>query len=216
LVRSAPAAQRGTSAEVAPTRSAQDLLLEFVRDGRQPAFEEIVRRYAGMVFSTCLRVLRDTHDAEDATQAVFLQLAVQARTGNGVKYLAPWLQKVAQRLSLDIKRSKTRRKAREEKHGEMRRQAHGRVNGGSIARGGGNGANGNGNGGLGLFQNDDHTRQMDLEELKLILRDELDNLPAKYRLPLILHYFGVLKPEDMAKELGCKPSTLGVGLHRGR
>src|SRR5207249_7407963 len=92
----------------------------------------------------------------------------------------------------------------------------GRVNGGSIARNGGNGANGNGNGGLGLFQNDDHTRQMDLEELKLILRDELDKLPAKYRLPLILHYFGGLRPEDMAKELGCKPSTLGVRLHRGR
>ena len=53
--------------------------MEFVRDGRQEAFEEIVRRYAGMVFSTCLGVLRDTHDAEDATQAVFLQLAVQAK-----------------------------------------------------------------------------------------------------------------------------------------
>jgi len=45
---------------------------------------------------------------------------------------------------------------------------------------------------------------------------KLDKLPAKYRLPLILHYFGGLKPEDMAKELGCKPSTLGVRLHRGR
>src|SRR5439155_22050012 len=90
------------------------------------------------------------------------------------------------------------------------------VNGGSISRGNGNGANGNGNGGLGLFQNDDHTRQMDLEELKLILRDELDKLPAKYRLPLVLHYFGGLKPEETARELGCKPSTLGVRLHRGR
>ena len=62
-------------------------------------FEEIVRRYAGMVFNVCLRVTKDKHDAEDATQAVFLTLAVQAKTANGVKYLAPWLQKVAQRLS---------------------------------------------------------------------------------------------------------------------
>src|SRR5207237_4251943 len=87
---------------------------------------------------------------------------------------------------------------------------------GASSRRNGNGIGANGNCGLGLFQNDDHTRQMDMDELKLILRDELDKLPAKYRLPLILHYFGGLKPEEMAVELGCKPSTLGVRLHRGR
>ena len=96
-----------------PARSAQDLLLEFVQSGRQEPFEEIVRRYAGMVFNVCLQILGNTHDAEDATQAVFLTLAVQAKTANGVKYLGPWLQRVAQRLSLDVKRSKNRRKARE-------------------------------------------------------------------------------------------------------
>src|SRR5437879_5904351 len=64
--------------------------------------------------------------------------------------------------------------------------------------------------------NDDQYKQLYMEELKSILRDELDKLPAKYRLPLILHYFGGLRPEEMARELGCKPSTLGVRLHRGR
>jgi hypothetical protein len=62
----------------------------------------------------------------------------------------------------------------------------------------------------------DTSRNVDMDEVKVVLRDELDKLPAKYRLPLILHYFGGLKPEEMARELGCKPSTLGVRLHRGR
>jgi RNA polymerase sigma factor (sigma-70 family) len=150
-----------------------------------------VRRYAGMVFNVCLQILKDTHDAEDATQAVFLTLAVQAKTADGVKYIGPWLQRVAQRLSLDIKRSKTRRKAREERHGAL-----------TVARNGDNVP--------------DHGHQIDMDEIKSVLRDELDKLPAKYRLPLILHYFGGLKPDDMAKELGCKSSTLGVRLHRGR
>jgi RNA polymerase sigma-70 factor (ECF subfamily) len=35
-------------------------------------------------------------------------------------------------------------------------------------------------------------------------------------MPLILHYYGGLSREDMARELNCKPSTLGVRLHRGR
>src|SRR5205814_9773830 len=62
----------------------------------------------------------------------------------------------------------------------------------------------------------DTSRIVDMDEVKVLLRDELDKLPSKYRLPLILHYFGGLKPEEMARELGCKPSTLGVRLHRGR
>ncbi len=170
-------------------RSAQELLGDFVQTGRQEPFEEIVRRYAGMVFNVCYQILRDSHDAEDATQAVFLTLAVKSKTENGIKYLAPWLQKVAQRLALDVKRSKTRRKVREERHSVMQQMNAG---------------------------DGDTSAIVDLDEVKVVLRDELDKLPAKYRLPLILHYFGGLKPEEMARELGCKPSTLGVRLHRGR
>ncbi|HTL28068.1 MAG TPA: sigma factor-like helix-turn-helix DNA-binding protein, partial [Tepidisphaeraceae bacterium] len=100
-----------------------------------------------------------------------------------------WLQRVGHRLSLDIRRSKKRRSARENKHHEMNRTRLGDGN---------------------------NTGQVDLDETKRILRDELDKLPSKYRLPLILHYFGGLKPDEMARELGCKTSTLGVRLHRGR
>ncbi|HEX3358322.1 MAG TPA: sigma-70 family RNA polymerase sigma factor [Tepidisphaeraceae bacterium] len=148
-----------------------------------------MRRYAGMVFNVCYQILRDSHDAEDAAQAVFLTLAVKSKTENGIKYLAPWLQKVAQRLALDVKRSKTRRKVREERHSVMQQMNAG---------------------------DGDTSAIVDLDEVKVVLRDELDKLPAKYRLPLILHYFGGLRPEEMARELGCKPSTLGVRLHRGR
>jgi RNA polymerase sigma factor (sigma-70 family) len=169
-------------------RSPQELLSEFVQTGRQEPFEEIVRRYAGMVYHTCLQVTKDSHDAEDATQAVFLTLAVKSKTTEPIRYLGPWLQQVGKRLSLDIKRSKKRREARETRHHAM---------------------NGNGH-------HLDAPPQVQVDELKRVLHDELHKLPAKYRLPLILHYFGGMKPEEMARELGCKPSTLGVRLYRGR
>lgn len=169
--------------------TAQELLAEFHRTGQEAPYAEIVRRYAGMVYHVCLQVTKDVHDAEDATQAVFLTLAVRGKTAQEIKYLAPWLQRVGHRLSLDIRRSKKRRSARETKHHEMNRTRLGDGN---------------------------NTGQVDLDETKRILRDELDKLPSKYRLPLILHYFGGLKPDEMARELGCKTSTLGVRLHRGR
>jgi RNA polymerase sigma factor (sigma-70 family) len=174
---------------VAPPNG-QELLSEFMQYGRQGPFEEIVRRYAGMVFNVCLRVTKDKHDAEDATQAVFLTLAIQARRGTQIKALGPWLQQVAKRLSLDLRRSKGRRKVREERHQIESVQRH---------------------------NNDgDSLPLADLDEIKIILHEELNKLPSKYRLPLILHYFGGLSREEMAAELGCKPSTLGVRIFRGR
>src|SRR3954463_13134639 len=72
-----------------------DLLSAFGDRGDEAAFAEIVRRYAGMVFATCLKSTKDAHDAEDATQAVFLSLAVQCKTGKAVRALGPWLKQVA-------------------------------------------------------------------------------------------------------------------------
>jgi len=171
------------------SRSAQDLLAEFRQTGQQEPFEEIVRRYAGMVFHTCYKITCNTHDAEDATQAVFLTLAVQAKTDKEIRCLGPWLQQVAHRLSLDLRKSKKRRDKREERHGEMTRR---------------------------MRENADSSGPATQEELKQLLTEELNKLPVKYRLPLILHYFGGMDREAMARELHCKPSTLGVRLHRGR
>jgi RNA polymerase sigma factor (sigma-70 family) len=166
-------------------------LAEFRETGDQAAFEEIVRRYAGMVFGVCLRTTKNPHDAEDATQAVFLSLAVQCKTGDGVKFVGPWLQQVAKRVSLDIKRSRKRRETREQRHHAM---------------------NGNGNG----HSEVERTGAVDVDDLKVVLSEELNQLPSKYRLPLVLHYFGGMTRDEMSRELNCKPATLGVRIHRGR
>src|ERR1039458_7755740 len=143
-----------------------------------------------MVFNVCLRVTKDKHDAEGAAQAVFLTLAIQASRGTQVKALGPWLQQVAKRLSLDLRRSKSRRKVREEQHQVESEHRH------------------NGNG--------DAFPQADLDEIKIILHEELNKLPSKYRLPLILHYFGGMSREEMAAALGCQASTPGVRIFCGR
>ncbi|HVT89274.1 MAG TPA: RNA polymerase sigma factor [Tepidisphaeraceae bacterium] len=181
-------------------KSAQELLLEFAQSGREEPFEEIARRYAGMVYNVAMQVTRDAHDAEDATQATFLTLAVHAKTEGKIRYVGPWLRKVSQRLALDIRRSKKRRTNREQRHA---------INTAQI--------NGNGNGNGEVVRHDlTISNGLQLEELRVVMREELDKLPAKYRMPLILYYFGGLNPEQISKELRCKTSTLGVRLHRGR
>ena len=109
--------EREAISSICPAKSAQELLAEFRITGRQEPFEEIVRRYAAMVFHVCFQVLKNRHDAEDATQAVFLTLAVQGKTNKEIRNIGPWLQQVARRLSLDLKKARSRRAAREHRHG---------------------------------------------------------------------------------------------------
>ena len=180
---------------------ARELLSRFAVTGEQEPFEEVVRRYGGMVYNLCYEVTGNRHDAEDAVQAAFMSLALQVRGGQQIQAIGPWLQQVARRMSLDINRSRKRRKRREEKHGEAweERMTDARADGA-----GGAGSHGNPASAAGW------------EELRHIVQAELNEMPAKYRMPLILHYYGGLSREEMARELNCKTNTLGVRLHRGR
>ena len=148
-----------------------------------------------MVFAVCLRTCRDAHDAEDATQAVFLSLAVQCKSGNPVRHLPAWLRQVAKRTSLDVRKSRKRREAREAK---KRAENDGVTHDDHL----GDGRNG--------------LTSLDLQDVGAVLSEELAKLPAKYRLPLVSLYFGGLSREEIAEQLGLKPGALGVRLHRAR
>jgi RNA polymerase sigma-70 factor (ECF subfamily) len=71
----------------------------------ESAMEEIFRRYSGPVYSVALRVLRDSGQAEDILQEVFLQLwrkpaaFVQNRGSLGA-----WLVVIARNRAIDVLR----------------------------------------------------------------------------------------------------------------
>lgn len=169
--------------------TADQLLVHYRDTGSHSTFELLVKRYAPLVFSECISVTRNRHDAEDAAQAAFLTLAVHARGQTDIRKLGPWLQQVARRVALDQQKAKRRRTAREQKH-------H-RVNGyDQVAT--------------------PELEGLDNAELRAAIQEELQQIPAKYRMPLILHYFGGMSRDQMAKELSCKAATLGVRIFRAR
>ena len=150
--------------------------------------EEIVRQYSPMVMAICLRVTRNKHDAEDAVQAVFLCLAEQMRQGRPIRAISPWLHQVATRASIDLCRRRKRRTRHENLASERA---------------------------AGQMKSADPAAELDLAELRPLVRQTLDELSAQYRLPLILHYYGGLSNDELARELRLDPGTLRVRLHRG-
>ncbi len=80
----------------------EQLLERFIALGdgtAEEAFAALLQRHGPMVYGVCLRVLGDTHEAEDAFQATFLVLARKARSVMRREKLASWLYGVAYRTA---------------------------------------------------------------------------------------------------------------------
>jgi len=90
-----------------------DLLRQYARSGCQQAFGELVRRHIDMVYATCLRRLRNRHDAEDATQAVFIALASKASELTEKTVLGGWLYRAAGYICGGMLRTAERREEHE-------------------------------------------------------------------------------------------------------
>ncbi len=88
------------------------LLQRYARSRDAEAFAELVQRYAGLVYGTCLRVLRNADDAEDVAQECFLELARKA--GIITTSLPGWLHALARSRAIDTMRKASVRRHYEE------------------------------------------------------------------------------------------------------
>ena len=89
----------------------QSLLQRWTDHRDAEAFAELVKRYAGLVYGTCRRILRNDSEAEDVAQECFLKLAQSRRLSIGS--LGGWLHTVATREALNRIKAEQRRAARE-------------------------------------------------------------------------------------------------------
>jgi RNA polymerase sigma factor (sigma-70 family) len=90
-----------------------ELLQQFTTHHDHEAFAALVRRHGPMVFGVCRRVLRDSHDAEEAFQSTFLVLVRKAGGLVHPERLGNWLHGVAQRTAAKLKVAAARRAAHE-------------------------------------------------------------------------------------------------------
>lgn len=165
----------------------QDVLSAYAESGSSEAFSEIVERYSGPVYSSCLRILRDPHEAEDAAQEVFLVFARKARQRAVPDSLPGWLIRTAEYVSRNARRARWRR-SKHERATEPPAPA--------LPRGPGEGAS-------------------EWEALRPHLDAALAELPPAQRDALILRYLRGLDRTAIARELGCAERTVNTWLTRG-
>jgi RNA polymerase sigma-70 factor (ECF subfamily) len=94
------------------------LLRRFVTTGDAAAFSEIVRRYASLVYSVCIRILGDRETAADATQETFFQFLKKANSITGS--IPAWLHRVATCKAVDTIRTESSRRRAEGRYADVK------------------------------------------------------------------------------------------------
>lgn len=167
------------------------LLRRFVERREDAAFTQLVQRHERFVLNVCNRVVGDAHLARDAFQATFVILARKAGVLNGQGPLAGWLYKVAYRLALRFRAAADRQRRREQAAAARSVQEVG-----------------------------DFAAAIEKEELLLALSEEIQRLPDKYRLPLVMCYFEGRTHAETARTIGIPRGSIakriGEGLERLR
>jgi RNA polymerase sigma factor (sigma-70 family) len=95
------------------------LLHAYAEHRSEPAFTELVRRHVDFVYSAALRMVCDSHLAEDVTQGVFVALAKNATQLMDRPVLSGWLHRSAQNIAAQTVRTDVRRRTREQEAATM-------------------------------------------------------------------------------------------------
>ena len=88
-------------------------LTRFLTKRDEDAFAALVRRHGPLVYGTCMRILGNRHDADDAFQAVFFVLARRAHTLKLDRSIGPWVYGVAVRVAKKLRGQIVQRRLRE-------------------------------------------------------------------------------------------------------
>ena len=90
----------------------EKVLVAKSKRGDKAAFEELVRQFSRYVYTTAFFILRDTHEAEDASQEVFVKVYLSIKGFRGLSSFKTWIRKLTVNTCIDKLRlhSKTKDK----------------------------------------------------------------------------------------------------------
>jgi RNA polymerase sigma-70 factor, ECF subfamily len=80
------------------------LLIEAVRRGSRPAFDELVRRHMQPAFALAYRILGQREDAEDVVQEAFMAALAAIDSFDERRAFAPWFSRIVVNRSLNVRK----------------------------------------------------------------------------------------------------------------
>jgi RNA polymerase sigma-70 factor (ECF subfamily) len=156
--------------------------------GDMIAFEEVYNRHHRRVYAICLRMLKNSNEAEDLTQDVFIQLHRKIGSFRGDSAFTTWLHRLTVNQVLMHFRKRTVKFEKTTEEGDTPEQ---------IVRG------------------SERPGKMPVVD-KIALDNAIKELPKGYKNVFILHDIEGFEHEEVARILGCSVGTSKSQLHKAR
>jgi RNA polymerase sigma-70 factor, ECF subfamily len=87
----------------------ENQLINGIQSGDESAFRELVEAFQKQVFNTCNAIVHNTHDADDLSQEVFIEVFRSAGSFRGDSKLSTWIYRIAVNKALNHIRHLKRR-----------------------------------------------------------------------------------------------------------
>ena len=100
--------KRGISGKAADDKD----LVARAKKGDKAAFEGLVKMYSKYVYTTSFFILRDPHEAEDASQEVFVKVYLSIKGFRGLSSFKTWIRKLTVNTCIDKLRLRSKLKDR--------------------------------------------------------------------------------------------------------
>lgn len=160
-----------------------------VQQGDIKSFDLLLERYEKKIMRYARKFLSNSEDAKDTVQEVFIKAYVNLRSFDTRGRFSPWLYRIAHNEFINaIRKKKTEKVFFFDLDVFFPHLAASEKADGNI----------------------------NSQDLRKILNESLEKLPAKYREPLILYYFEDMDYKEIAEILHVPISTVGVRLKRGK
>lgn len=164
--------------------------IEALRAGDPAALEEIYSAYARRVRGLCRRLLGSRERAEDAVTEIFLKVQQRMETYDTARSFTSWILSVASNHCMDkLRRRTVERRLFDTEALEYRQPAS------------------RDQGPLAEF--------LAVEEREAV-REALEDLPEKYKAPLVMRYYGELSYEEIAQATGLTRNNVATLLFRAK
>jgi len=163
-------------------------LVQAAAKGGIAAFEEIYNRHHRRVYSVCIRMLRNSTEAEDLTQDVFIQLYRKIGSFRGDSAFTTWLHRLTVNQVLMHFRKRSVKHERTTAEGEIPAQ---------------------------IVSGTKNPKKMPIID-KIALENAIAQLPAGYKNVFVLHDVEGYEHEEVARILGCAAGTSKSQLSKAR
>lgn len=179
-------------------KTSDHALMELIKEGSDDAFRQIVRRYKDPVTNYVYRIINDYDTAVDISQEVFLRVYRKASTYEPLAAFSTWIFRIATNLAIN----------------EIRRKRKSFTV--SIFSRLGDYEDGTYEMQLPDTETPSAVEELSQQQIRQKVREALNTLPVKYRIPLLLRELEGYSYEEIAQITELPEGTVKSRINRGR